>query len=58
MGCQFPQPVDDLQKTGTNNIDTTYGGSSAFSWLERDPRQVILFAVTDSARITTMTAAT
>ena len=31
-------------KTKTNNIDTTYGGSSQFSWLERDPRQVILFA--------------
>jgi len=25
-------------------VDTTYGGSSQFSWLERDPRQVILFA--------------
>ena len=31
-------------KTKTNNIDTTYAGSSQFSWLERDPRQVILFA--------------
>ena len=25
-------------------MDTTYGGSSKFSWLERDPRQKILFA--------------
>ncbi|MBK9210378.1 MAG: ammonia-forming cytochrome c nitrite reductase subunit c552 [Anaerolineales bacterium] len=31
-------------KTKTNNVDTVYGGSSQFSWLERDPRQVILFA--------------
>ncbi|MGE5249544.1 MAG: ammonia-forming cytochrome c nitrite reductase subunit c552, partial [Bacteroidota bacterium] len=35
---------NSLQKTATNNIDTTYGGSSKFSWLERDPRQKILFA--------------
>ena len=43
-GHQLPQPVGTLQKTETNNIDTTYGGSSKFSQLERDPRQMILFA--------------
>ncbi len=40
----FPNQYDTLMKTKTNNTDTVYGGSSAFSWLERDPRQVILFA--------------
>lgn len=40
----FPNQYDTFMKTKTNNVDTTYGGSSAFSWLERDPRQVILFA--------------
>lgn len=40
----FPNQYDSLMKTKTNNIDTTYAGSSQFSWLERDPRQVILFA--------------
>src|SRR5512134_1692953 len=43
-GQNFPNQWSTLQKTETNNIDTTYAGSSAFSWLERDPRQVILFA--------------
>jgi nitrite reductase (cytochrome c-552) len=43
-GINFPNQWASLQKTATNNIDTTYGGSSQFSWLERDPRQVILFA--------------
>ena len=43
-GVNFPNQWTTLQKTETNNIDTTYAGSSAFSWLERDPRQVILFA--------------
>ena len=43
-GINYPNQWNSLQKTATNNIDTTYGGSSAFSWLERDPRQVILFA--------------
>lgn len=43
-GVNFPNQWTTLQKTATNNIDTTYAGSSAFSWLERDPRQVILFA--------------
>jgi nitrite reductase (cytochrome c-552) len=43
-GQNFPNQWTTLQKTETNNVDTTYGGSSQFSWLERDPRQVILFA--------------
>ncbi len=43
-GLNFPNQYDSLMKTKTNNVDTTYGGSSAFSWLERDPRQKILFA--------------
>lgn len=43
-GVNFPNQWNSLQRTEANNIDTTYGGSSQFSWLERDPRQVILFA--------------
>jgi hypothetical protein len=43
-GVNFPNQYDTFMKTKTNNLDTTYAGSSAFSWLERDPRQVILFA--------------
>jgi nitrite reductase (cytochrome c-552) len=43
-GINFPNQWASLQKTETNNIDTTYAGSSKFSWLERDPRQKILFA--------------
>ncbi len=43
-GVNFPNQYDSFMKTQTNNIDTTYAGSSQFSWLERDPRQVILFA--------------
>jgi nitrite reductase (cytochrome c-552) len=43
-GENFPNQWSTLQKTASNNVDTTYAGSSAFSWLERDPRQVILFA--------------
>ncbi len=39
----FPNQYATFLKTETNNIGTTYGGSSAFSWLERDPRQLILF---------------
>lgn len=42
-GINYPNQYDSLMKTKTNNVDTTYGGSSQFSWLERDPRQVILF---------------
>ena len=43
-GVNFPNQYTSFMKTETNNIDTTYGGSSQFSWLERDPRQLILFA--------------
>jgi nitrite reductase (cytochrome c-552) len=43
-GQNFPNQWSTLQKTKTNNVDTTYAGSSQFSWLERDPRQKILFA--------------
>ncbi len=43
-GVNFPNQFDTLMKTKTNTLDTTYAGSSQFSWLERDPRQVILFA--------------
>lgn len=43
-GVNFPNQYDTLMKTETNNADTTYAGSSQFSWLERDPRQKILFA--------------
>ena len=43
-GRNFPNQYTTFLKTKTNNIDTTYAGSSQFSWLERDPRQVILFA--------------
>jgi nitrite reductase (cytochrome c-552) len=42
-GVNFPNQWSTLQKTETNNLDTTYGGSSKFSHLVRDPRQVILF---------------
>lgn len=42
-GTNFPNQYDTFQKTATNDIDTSYAGSSQFSWLERDPRQVILF---------------
>ena len=43
-GVNFPNQYTTFLKTETNNIDTTYAGSSKFSWLERDPRQVILFS--------------
>jgi len=43
-GINFPNEYTSLLKTKENTIDTTYGGSSKFSHLEKDPRQVILFA--------------
>lgn len=43
-GVNFPNQYDTFLLTKTNNTDTAFGGSSGFSWLERDPRQVILFA--------------
>ncbi len=42
-GINFPNQWNSFQKTAANNIATTYGGSSQLSWLERDPRQLILF---------------
>jgi nitrite reductase (cytochrome c-552) len=42
-GINFPNQWSTLQKTLTNNIKTTYGGSDKFSHLTEDPRQVILF---------------
>jgi len=42
-GLNFPNQYASLLKTKENKIDTTYGGSSKFSHLEKDPRQVILF---------------
>jgi nitrite reductase (cytochrome c-552) len=43
-GTNFPNQYSSFLKTKDNVIDTTYGGSSKFSHLEKDPRQVILFA--------------
>jgi nitrite reductase (cytochrome c-552) len=43
-GVNFPNQYDTFLMTKDNNTDTAFGGSSAFSWLERDPRQKILFA--------------
>ena len=42
-GLNFPNQYDLLLKTKLNDQDTEFGGSSGFSWLERDPRQMILF---------------
>ncbi len=42
-GLNFPNQYDSLLKTKLNNQDTEFGGSSGFSWLERDPRLKILF---------------
>jgi nitrite reductase (cytochrome c-552) len=43
-GQNFPLQWETHQQTESNNTDTTFGGSSKFSHLERDPRQVVLFA--------------
>jgi nitrite reductase (cytochrome c-552) len=43
-GLNFPNQYDTLIATKNNKEDTEFGGSSAFSWLARDPRQAILFA--------------
>ncbi len=42
-GTNFPQQYSSYLAIAENNTDTAYGGSSGFSHLERDPRQVILF---------------
>jgi nitrite reductase (cytochrome c-552) len=43
-GVNFPNQYSSLQKTETNNVRTTFGGSEPFSKLEDDPRLVELFA--------------
>ena len=43
-GLNFPNQYASFLKTKDNATDTTYGGSSKFSHLERDPRQILLFA--------------
>jgi nitrite reductase (cytochrome c-552) len=42
-GINFPNEYDSWLLTAGNKTDTVYGGSSGFSHLERDPRQVLLF---------------
>jgi nitrite reductase (cytochrome c-552) len=42
-GTNYPLEYSSWLLTASNEIDTEYGGSSGFSHLERDPRQVILF---------------
>ena len=43
-GVNFPNQYSTLQKTGSNNTRTTFGGSEKFSKLEQDPRLLDLFA--------------
>ncbi len=43
-GINFPNQYSTLLKTKDNSAATTYGGSDKYSQLEKDPRQVILFA--------------
>ncbi len=42
-GTNFPNEYSTWLLTAGNTQDTQYGGSSGFSHLERDPRQVLLF---------------
>jgi nitrite reductase (cytochrome c-552) len=42
-GTNFPNQYDSWLLTEDNKTDTEYGGSSGFSHLLRDPRQVLLF---------------
>ena len=42
-GVSYPLEYSSWLLTADNKEDTEYGGSSKFSHLERDPRQVILF---------------
>jgi nitrite reductase (cytochrome c-552) len=42
-GTNYPNEYDTWLLTASNSADTEYGGSSGFSQLARDPRQVILF---------------
>ncbi|MCX7607805.1 MAG: ammonia-forming cytochrome c nitrite reductase subunit c552 [Anaerolineales bacterium] len=43
-GQNYPLQYSSFLKTADNKKATKYGGSEPFSHLERDPRQVILFA--------------
>jgi len=43
-GQNYPLEYSSWLLTAGNETDTEYGGSSQFSQLERDPRQVLLFA--------------
>jgi len=42
-GTNYPNEYDTWLLTAGNVADTEYGGSSGYSQLERDPRQVLLF---------------
>ncbi|KAF0106903.1 MAG: cytochrome c-552 [Anaerolineaceae bacterium] len=42
-GVNYPLEYSSWLLTASNTADTEYGGSSGFSHLERDPRQVLLF---------------
>ena len=42
-GTNYPLQYSSCLAIAENKTDTAYGGSSAFSHLERDPRQVLLF---------------
>jgi nitrite reductase (cytochrome c-552) len=42
-GTNYPNEYDTWLLTAGNSADTAYGGSSGYSQLERDPRQVLLF---------------
>ena len=42
-GINYPNQYSSYLAIRENSTDTAYGGSSGFSHLERDPRQVILF---------------
>jgi nitrite reductase (cytochrome c-552) len=42
-GTNYPNEYDTWLLTASNNTDTKYGGSSGFSHLTEDPRQVFLF---------------
>jgi hypothetical protein len=57
-GQNFPNQWTTLQKTATNNIDTTYAGSSAFPGWSATRARSSCSPDTVSARITTTTAAT
>lgn len=43
-GLNFPNEYSSLLQTAANKTSTKYGGSAALSYLNLDPRLVILFA--------------